>query len=142
MYILLKMSNSIKLVSNVGEVFEVNQEFAKLSHYVNSAMKRAGHGAPVFLNNISSITIRKIIEWASHYNFDPPKFDEDEEKPVVLTQWDIEFLRAVSHYLFHINVCTILLDFVWTDKKKIQITFSKLRIYESYELKKVYFETQ
>lgn len=89
------MSDTIKLVSSVGEVFEVNPAFAKLSKFVGDKIKRYGEKTPVRLPSSSSV-IQKMIEYASYYNFDPPNQEADDEKPVVISPWDIEFMKNVS----------------------------------------------
>lgn len=101
------MSDSITLVAEGGETITVKPEFKNLSKVVKDAVECAKENVPIPFRNISSSTIRKIIDWTEHYEYNPPKVEEEDDKPVypksyvnkdkiIISDWDQKFLDEVG----------------------------------------------
>ena len=92
---------SIKLQSSDGEIFEVDVEIAKVFDIIKTMIEDLGldddDDEPVPLRNVNGVTLRKVIEWATHHKDDPapPEDDEDREKRTDdIDAWDQEFLEV------------------------------------------------
>ena len=93
----------IKLQSNNGEVFKISIEVANHINLIKEMLENMkgiddGNDDPIFLSEIRSKTLRKIIEYCTFHKNDV--FIEEDEKTSTkrtddISEWDQEFLEKV-----------------------------------------------
>ncbi|XP_053690907.1 S-phase kinase-associated protein 1-like [Sabethes cyaneus] len=106
-------SNSIKLQSSDGEIFDTTVEIVKCSGTLRTmiGLSIAETGDLVPLENVAGATLRKVLEWATYHKDDPaPIEDEDEKRSDDICQWDQEFLRVDQGTLFELILAANYLD--------------------------------
>jgi len=107
---------NIYLKSDDGQIFEVDVVLAKISRTIKSIvddLEPDDWEEPIPLPNISSNTLRKIIQWIKHHKDDPELPDEEEDDYVRhrdgpkrtddIPQWDMDFLNVDQETLYQIT---------------------------------------
>ncbi|XP_065193475.1 S-phase kinase-associated protein 1-like [Sycon ciliatum] len=95
------MAAILKLVSNDGEVFDVEVKVACQSKVLKAMLQDTGDIAdddePVPLPPVNGATLRKVIEWCTHYQNENLVEGEDlldENERINIDSWDEEFLKV------------------------------------------------
>ncbi|XP_053681593.1 S-phase kinase-associated protein 1-like [Sabethes cyaneus] len=112
-------SNSIKLQSSDGEIFDTTVDIVKCSGTLKPVIEALGLNFTkeqfVPLPNVNAATLRKVLEWATYHKDDDPApiedADENREKwSDVICQWDQLFLRVDKITLYELTMTANDLD--------------------------------
>ncbi|XP_065193532.1 S-phase kinase-associated protein 1-like [Sycon ciliatum] len=113
------MAAILKLVSNDGEVFDVEVKVACQSKVLKAMLQDTGDIAdddqPVPLPPVNGATLRKVIEWCTHYQNEnsvegEDPLDESESRTINIDSWDKEFLKVDQKNLFELIKAANYLD--------------------------------
>ena len=106
---------TIKLQSSDGDIFPVDVEIAKqfitiktmLNHFeVDKEEEKL-----VPLPNINMAILKKVIQWATYHNDNPPEEDKNKEKSTdEISSWDADFLKVDQGTLFKLILAANYLD--------------------------------
>lgn len=95
--------SEIKIKSADGEIFVVNRDMAKVSNLLNNMVCLCEDSMEdskddiIPLKDVNGQILKKIIEWANHYEFNPPVYDPETKQEIA--EWDSEFLKQVFNQL-------------------------------------------
>ena len=72
----------LRIKSLESELFEIELDVARMFQTIKTMIDDLDirDDKPVELRNISSQTLRKIIEWANYHRYDPPYPDDEESR--------------------------------------------------------------
>uniref|UniRef100_A0A131YQ82 S-phase kinase-associated protein 1 n=1 Tax=Rhipicephalus appendiculatus TaxID=34631 RepID=A0A131YQ82_RHIAP len=111
-------SNTMKLQSSEGHVFEVDLQTAMVSGTLRTMMEDIGKlntddDEVVPLVNVNTATLKKVLQWATYHKDDWFLLAEDDaaigaRQP--LSSWDSEFFNVDQATLFQIIVAADYLD--------------------------------
>ncbi|XP_065193747.1 S-phase kinase-associated protein 1-like [Sycon ciliatum] len=111
------MAAILKLVSNDGEVFDVEVKVACQSKVLKAMLQDTGDIAdddePVPLPPVNGATLRKVIEWCTHYQNENLVEGEDlldENERINIDSWDEEFLKVDQGILVELIKAANYLD--------------------------------
>ncbi|XP_065193385.1 S-phase kinase-associated protein 1-like [Sycon ciliatum] len=111
------MAAILKLVSNDGEVFDVEVKVACQSKVLKAMLQDTGDIAdddePVPLPPVNGATLRKVIEWCTHYQNENLVEGEDlldENERINIDSWDEEFLKVDQGILVELMNAANYLD--------------------------------
>ena len=111
------MAAILKLVSNDGEVFDVEVKVACQSKVLKAMLQDTGDIAdddePVPLPPVNGATLRKVIEWCTHYQNENLVEGEDlldENERINIDSWDEEFLKVDQGILLELIKAANYLD--------------------------------
>ncbi|KAH6928176.1 hypothetical protein HPB50_012389 [Hyalomma asiaticum] len=99
---------TIKLLSSDGDVFPVSAAVAKVSLTIGAILEDLGidddEEEIIPLPNVTSATLKKIIEWADHHKDDSVPLQDDrlQKSTSAISSWDEEFLNVDRGTLFDI----------------------------------------
>ena len=103
----------IKMVSNEGDSFELDIEVAKKSEVIREMLENCDEsGEDVPLPTISSLQLKKVIEWLEHHRGDVARV-EGEEKDYNsdnIPEWDKKFFNMSHPELFDLILAANYLD--------------------------------
>lgn len=101
------MSTVVKLKSTDGEVFDVDIEITKCMGIVS----RNGGDGVVEVPEVTSSTLRLVIQWAEHHKNDPIP-DASYESPAIteLSQWDVDFFNVDRQTLLDLALASHHMD--------------------------------
>ena len=103
----------IKLTSNDGESFEVDQEVAKKSEVIREMLENCDDcSESVPLPNISSSQLEKVVEWMNRHKDDVLNY-KNEEKDYTsdnIPEWDKKFFQLSQTELFDLILAANYLD--------------------------------
>lgn len=92
---------TIRLQSSDGEVFDTDEQIAKVSGTIKNMLEDCnmdgGEDAVVPLPNVNSAILRKVLQWANYHKDDPVALDDDENKEKRtddISAWDADFLKV------------------------------------------------
>eukprot|EP00744_Colponema_vietnamica_P001669 GILI01002741.1.p1 GENE.GILI01002741.1~~GILI01002741.1.p1 ORF type:complete len:164 (-),score=60.84 GILI01002741.1:197-688(-) len=104
----------LKLTSQDGEVFEVEQDVAVMSQLVKNMVEDSGAEEEIPLPNVKSAILQKVIEYCRHHKNNPPA---EIEKPLksanlrdVVSEWDANFVEVEQEVLFELILAANYLD--------------------------------
>lgn len=107
----------IKLQSSDGEIFDVDVEVARMSITLKTMLDDLGieedDGEPIPVQNVNSSILKKVIQWATYHQNDPPTPDDDdtrEKQKDDISSWDADFLKVDQGTLFEIILAANYLD--------------------------------
>eukprot|EP00117_Sycon_ciliatum_P003972 scpid103191/ scgid8536/ S-phase kinase-associated protein 1; Cyclin-A/CDK2-associated protein p19; Organ of Corti protein 2; Organ of Corti protein II; RNA polymerase II elongation factor-like protein; SIII; Transcription elongation factor B; p19A; p19skp1 &gt; S-phase kinase-associated protein 1; Cyclin-A/CDK2-associated protein p19; Organ of Corti protein 2; Organ of Corti protein II; S-phase kinase-associated protein 1A; p19A; p19skp1 &gt; S-phase kinase-associated protein 1; Cyclin-A/CDK2-as len=113
------MAAILKLVSNDGEVFDVEVKVACQSKVLKAMLQDTGDIAdddePVPLYAVNGATLRKVIAWCTQHQNDPAVPEDDsidarEKRTDNIDSWDMEFLKVDQGTLFELILAANYLD--------------------------------
>ncbi|XP_065193863.1 S-phase kinase-associated protein 1-like [Sycon ciliatum] len=113
------MAAILKLVSNDGEVFDVEVKVACQSKVLKTMLQDTGDIAdddePVPLPPVNGATLRKVIEWCTHYQNEnsvegEDPLDESQRRTIYIDTWAKEFLKVDQKILFELIEAADYLD--------------------------------
>ncbi len=107
--------DKVKLVSQDGQVFEVEVGVAKLSETVRNLIEDAGIEYDVPLPNVTGKILSKVIEYVEYHanNPTPPKVTdgkENEKRTDDIIPWDVTFMKVDQATLFELILAANYLD--------------------------------
>ncbi|KAH8339962.1 hypothetical protein KR067_003827, partial [Drosophila pandora] len=98
----------IRLESSDKEIFDIEQETAKCSETIRTALEDLGDesdNSVLPLPNVNSVILKKVIHWATYHKDDPQVTEEDENKEKRtddISSWDADFLKVDQGTLFEL----------------------------------------
>ena len=103
---------TIKLLSNDGQVFEIDQKVAQMSETIQDMIKllsdvNGGSELPI---DLPAAVLGKVLEWAQHHQNDPPLVEPVDLNNEVLSTWDEDFLSLEHGMLFDLLNATDYLN--------------------------------
>lgn len=103
-------SRTIKLQSSNGEEFDVDLEVAMLSQTIKNMEEQFGvqngedSDEAIPLQNITSSTLKKVIDWCTYHKDDAIFFEDDDDhrdkRTDDIPEWDKNFLQVDKATLF------------------------------------------
>ncbi|KIW21732.1 E3 ubiquitin ligase complex SCF subunit sconC [Cladophialophora immunda] len=110
-------SQKLVLQSSDGEDIEVDCVVAERSILIKNAVGDLGKGAMeevIPIPNVEAAVLKKVIEWCTHHQTDPPTTGEDDKDPRKKTpdinEWDQKFMQVDQEMLFNIILAANYLD--------------------------------
>ena len=104
--------DSIKLISNEGEEFEVEVAVAKKSEVIKEMLENCDDsGENVPLPSVNSDQLRKVVQWLKHHRDDPLRsVDEKDYNCDNIPEWDKSFFNISQEELFDLILAANYLD--------------------------------
>ncbi|XP_053681576.1 S-phase kinase-associated protein 1-like [Sabethes cyaneus] len=110
-------SNSIKLQSSDGKIFETTVDIVKCSgtlRTMNHLVLDRTKEDLVPLQNVAAATLEKVLEWATYHKDDPEPIEDADKNSVKrsddICQWDQDFFRVDQDALFELVLAANYLD--------------------------------
>jgi S-phase kinase-associated protein 1 len=108
------MAVHLKLQSQEGETFEVEEDVACKSQLIKNMVEDSGNDEEIPLPNVKSSVLSKVIDFCRHYrDSNPPEI----EKPLksanmseVVPPWDAGFIELEQEMLFELILAANYLD--------------------------------
>lgn len=90
---------SVKLVSNDGQLFVVDLKAANTFKTIKSMLENCNGGVPddeaIRLPRVDGSTFKWVVQWAEHHKNDPVRTKKElESVPYKLSDWDKEFFKV------------------------------------------------
>uniref|UniRef100_A0A6G1SE86 S-phase kinase-associated protein 1 n=1 Tax=Aceria tosichella TaxID=561515 RepID=A0A6G1SE86_9ACAR len=99
----------IKLLSQDGEVFEVERDVIAASTTIKNMMDQIEVGAeddePIPLQNVTGAILKRVIQWAQYHRADKNENNDDDQKEKRsddINSWDSDFLKVDQGTLFEL----------------------------------------
>ncbi|EDW35857.1 GL16990 [Drosophila persimilis] len=98
----------IRLESSDKEIFDTDQEIAKCSETIKTALEDLGDesdNSVLPLPNVNSLILKKVLHWATYHKDDAELAEEDENKEKRtddISSWDADFLKVDQGTLFEL----------------------------------------
>ncbi|EDV35789.1 uncharacterized protein Dana_GF12644, isoform B [Drosophila ananassae] len=98
----------IRLESSDKEIFDIEQEIAKCSETIRTALEDLGDesdNSVLPLHKVNSVILKKVLHWATYHKDDPQLTEEDENKEKRtddISSWDADFLKVDQGTLFEL----------------------------------------
>ncbi|XP_068146687.1 S-phase kinase-associated protein 1 [Drosophila tropicalis] len=98
----------IRLESGDKEIFDIDQEIAKCSDTIKTALEDLGDesdNSVLPLHNVNSLILKKVLHWATYHKDDPAQAEELENKEKRtddISSWDADFLKVDQGTLFEL----------------------------------------
>ena len=120
------MSTMIKLVSQEGEIIEVDQETVVLSVLIKSMIDDSGPEEDIPLPNVSRVILEKVMEFCQHVKEHPIA---EIEKPLktdnlrdIVSGWYADYVEVDQETLFQVILAANYLDI----KPLLELTCAKV----------------
>eukprot|EP00092_Neocalanus_flemingeri_P024049 GFUD01026085.1.p1 GENE.GFUD01026085.1~~GFUD01026085.1.p1 ORF type:complete len:162 (+),score=62.91 GFUD01026085.1:81-566(+) len=107
------MGGTIKLVSNEGDLFELDVEVAKKSEVIREMLENCDDtGEDVPLPTISSDQLKKVVEWLEQHRGDLDRLEgvEKDYNSDNIPEWDKKFFDLSQVELFDLILAANYLD--------------------------------
>jgi len=121
-----EVEHELTLISQDGEKFQIPLQVATLSALVKTMYEGDKSEKNIPLQNVKSTILRKVIEYMTFHNGNPPK---DIEKPLksanmreVVSDWDATFVEVDQETLFELILSANYMDI----KSLLDLTCAKL----------------
>ncbi|CAI2383513.1 unnamed protein product [Moneuplotes crassus] len=108
------MSTMVKLISQEGEIIEVDQETVMLSVLIKSMIDDSGTEEDIPLPNVSKSILEKVLEFCKHIKEHPL---QEIEKPLksanlrdIIPEWYDDFVDVEQETLFEVILAANYLD--------------------------------
>lgn len=91
-------NNIIKLKSREGEIVDTSRKAVLMAQTIKDMLENIGddleESTEIPVNNISTKTLKKVVEWVEHWKDEPqPSHEEIKEKLAdTIDNWDEEYL--------------------------------------------------
>ena len=120
------MSAIIRLVSQEGEIVEIDQETAVLSVLIKSMLDDSGPEEDIPLPNVTKPILEKVIEFCRHLKDNPL---QEIEKPLktnnlrdIVSSWYADYVELEQEVLFEVILAANYLDI----RPLLELTWAKV----------------
>ncbi|KAF9433857.1 hypothetical protein BGZ76_008884 [Entomortierella beljakovae] len=95
--------------------FTVPQDVAERSTFIRNLIEQAGESCPtIFLSNVSSPVLTKVIEYCEYHRNDPFHSQDESDDPRKRTndieEWDMRYMQVDQEMIFEIIIAANFLD--------------------------------
>lgn len=100
----------IKLRSNDGTIFEIDEATAKCSITISTMLENCPQDGVIPMPPIDAATLERVVRWAVHYRGDPRPYDDAVNRTTIVPDWDAELLKISQADLFKMIKASNFLD--------------------------------